>query len=130
METELKECIRLISKFKRFYINNEFEKAQKVKSIIKNKLQIQMNILDNIHLNRNECNIEKDADVSINRVNISKYLKNSLLKNGYTTINDLYNEEMDTFKELKTFGKVRLKEIELFKEWVDGKNKLFYITNI
>ncbi|AQM58527.1 DNA-directed RNA polymerase subunit alpha C-terminal domain-containing protein [Clostridium baratii] len=130
MDKELRECFRLMNKLRRYYKHSRFKEAEELKSNIKNKLLKQVEVLDNLDAIRRECNIDEDADISLANVNLSKSLKNSLFRNGYKTINDLYNEDLEILRDLKMVGQMRLDEIQRFKDWVKGKNKAFYIKNI
>lgn len=130
IDNELKVCCKLMKKLKMNYRSNKFNDAESIRDDIKLRLLKQIEILDALELIRYECNIDEDADISLKKVNLSSSLKNSLFRNGYTTINDLYNEDIDILKDSKTIGGMRLEEIQQFKDWVNGKNKLFYIKNI
>lgn len=130
IDDELKVCYKLMKKLKMNYRSNKFNDAESIRDNIKLRLLKQIEILDALELIRYDCNIDEDADISLKKVNLSSSLKNSLFRNGYTTINDLYNEDIDILKDSKTIGGMRLEEIQQFKDWVNGKNKLFYIKNI
>lgn len=130
IDDELKVCCKLMKKLKMNCRNNKFNDAESIRDNIKLRLLKQIEMLDELELIRYECNIDEDADISLKKVNLSSSLKNSLFRNGYTTIHDLYNEDMDILKDYKTIGSMRLEEIQQFKDWVNGKNKLFYIKNI
>ena len=130
IDDELKVCYKLMKKLKMNYRSNKFNDTESIRDNIKLRLLKQIEILDALELIRYDCNIDEDADISLKKVNLSSSLKNSLFRNGYTTINDLYNEDIDILKDSKTIGGMRLEEIQQFKDWVNGKNKLFYIKNI